>query len=670
VASKKSSSRKKRGRREKKNPFGDLSWDDLEHWAGHRILDRGRRYHSTGAVRDLGRTDETIMAWVRGSHRYATRVTLQEPGTLSSDCSCPYFSTCKHAVAVVLTYLDRLNSGEAVPPLDDDDPRLAALEDLQEGFDEEGEYEDEIIEREAVGPKTHRFRGPSALLSWLQRLTKSELVDLLAEIVSERPEVLPLLEHRQRLASGKPGKILASVRRVIQELKEPLWDYDGHGYWQSGVDFGRLQEQLAALVKAGQADVLAGLGLELLEGAVRTVESEHEGESSHALGVCLGVVFRAVSRSSLSEAEQIVWVVDMVLADDYSLCDEGLAAFWEQTYAQDAWKAVAERLAQRMDTLPAPVEDNGVGVCFRRDRLANWTITALEHAGLEDRIIPLCEREAPVTWSYERLVERLLAAKRLAEAERWCTRGISETPRWPGLLSNLRRLMLVIAEQQGDPLRVVALQAETFFDRPSLETFQTLGQAAEEAGVDRQVDAWARHYLVAGRTPPGVRGRPRRKRKDDPGLPWPLPDPRVPMVSCGNSPSAPMTDVLLQLAIEEERADEIVRWYDHSRRSGSPGWFAARDVEVARALEKTHPERAVAIYKKLAEAHIATVTRRGYEAAGGFLRKIKRVLRGNGGSEQWSSYLAVLRKQNVRRPRCIEVLDRVASGDRPIISRQ
>ena len=59
--------------------------------------------------------------------------------------------------------------------------------------------------------------------------------------------------------------------------------------------------------------------------------------------------------------------------------------------------------------------------------MTDWLIRALEKAGRQDEIIPLCEREAPITNSYAHLVERLMAKRRWEEARRWCYQGIEAT---------------------------------------------------------------------------------------------------------------------------------------------------------------------------------------------------------------------------------------------------
>ena len=111
------------------DPFSELTWDDLEEWAGSRILARGRSYARKGAVQELKRDEEgALVAWVSGSDRYATRVSIEGSKDLIGECTCPYWTTCKHAVAVVVEYLEMAKTGTAIGPVEADDPRVSALD--------------------------------------------------------------------------------------------------------------------------------------------------------------------------------------------------------------------------------------------------------------------------------------------------------------------------------------------------------------------------------------------------------------------------------------------------------------------------------------------------------------------------------------------------------------
>ena len=121
------------------------------------------------------------------------------------------------------------------------------------------------------------------------------------------------------------------------------------------------------------------------------------------------------------------------------------------------------------------------------------------------------------------------------------------------------------------------------------------------------------------------------------------------------------TDTLIDIAIAEKRPDEVLRWYDRRKprsRGWDSGWFA--EDRVAEALVKTYPERALAIWKRLAEAQIALTNPKAYEQAAGYLRKVHRVLKQLGKEQDWSRYLAALRRANERKRRLVQILDTLA----------
>ena len=104
------------------NQFSDLTWNDIEEWVGGKIVSRGKGYQRQGRVSDLAVTDDgSLIAWVDGTERYATRVVMDEDGLPDSICTCPYELDCKHGVAVVIEYLKRIEYNRRVPNAKHDD---------------------------------------------------------------------------------------------------------------------------------------------------------------------------------------------------------------------------------------------------------------------------------------------------------------------------------------------------------------------------------------------------------------------------------------------------------------------------------------------------------------------------------------------------------------------
>ena len=72
------------------DPFSRLTWEDLEDWAGHRIVARGHSYQRGNAVQGPAHTaDGVLLAWVEGSRRYATRVGIRGRKQLESEHAAP-----------------------------------------------------------------------------------------------------------------------------------------------------------------------------------------------------------------------------------------------------------------------------------------------------------------------------------------------------------------------------------------------------------------------------------------------------------------------------------------------------------------------------------------------------------------------------------------------------
>ena len=78
---------------------------------------------------------------------------------------------------------------------------------------------------------------------------------------------------------------------------------------------------------------------------------------------------------------------------------------------------------------------------------------------------------------------------------------------------------------------------------------------------------------------------------------------------------------------------------------------------MAKAAVDEYPDRAIAIWKKLAENLIAQTKPRAYEEAASYLRKISQTLKKLHQEKDWQTYRIGLRQNNIRKIRFIEILD-------------
>ena len=635
----------------KKDPYADLTWEDLEDWAGTTIVSRGRTYQRNSSVSDLGITPEgALIAYVLGSTRYVTRVAIQD-GDLTSECTCPYWANCKHAVAVVLEYLMCLKNDVAVPEISQTDARLDMLRETETtgeeywnselGMSADTEKQLEVEQQQNTGP----------LLAYLKKQTRAQLVELLDELARAFPDVREFLEDRRKTRSGNASVLLKAIRNEIADIREePDWDEYDYDQEYQPVSFNRLKTYLQALLMADHAEELLQVGKELINAVNFAVDNyDIEGDIIDEVPACMEIVIQALPASSLSSSEKLIWAVDMELADSYELCYDVLENIWNNANKKSDWSELADELQKRLNAIRS---DNEL-----RSRVTGWLISAFEQTGREDEIIPLREREAETTGEYTQLIDLLIDEKHYEDAEQWCQKAIANTnPNHPGTISNLEDRLRTIREKTGDYLSATTFYANDFFAQPSLHTFQELCKAARRAKVGPAVEAWARYFMETGHLP-RTKGR---KRKGEPNDKWPLP--ATGFHEDSHPSEGPMINLLIEIAIAEKKPTEVLKWYDTKTPTTHYSWdyMYTSSLNVAQAIKKKYPDRAIAIWKEQAESAISRVQVSGYQEAGTYLREVRDTLKRLNREQEWETYLSELRNENKRRPRCLEVLDGLA----------
>ncbi len=675
------------------DPWADLAWDDLEAWSGSRSLERGRNYQRSGHVQKLGRSaDGVLLAWVQGTHRYATTVELTSASgkaALKSRCSCPVgFDACKHAVAVVLDYLAALKEGRAVPEAGADDRRWGLVEDATEDAaspsSEEGDDEGDDAQPSPRVAQPARMSKAEKLRPYVEKMPPAELTALVLELADTYPRVRRDLTERNRLAHDTDADLVKRARKEVKRLTGEQVYYNRWSEEGNLPDYSGLQTLLETLLARGQADALLDLGKKLYEGGQEQIgTTDDEGETAEAISQCMNVVFRAVLASSRADVDKLLYTIDLTSAGEFDICD-GARVVLEHAWPPEVWSRAADDFGRQLNQLPPP-DLKDFSRNYRRDSLTFQLADCLGRAGREAEILPLYEREAPITGSYVRLVRELLAADRPEEARRWALEGIEKVGKqWPGIAKELTQQLRAVAAQQQDWPVVAAIRAEEFFEHPGVRGLEELQQAADKAGCGPQVRAAALHFLETGVRPvaatptAGVsRTRPRRpaaKRTTaapaHAGPPWPLPalDPALqPERRKSDSPAdgpRPHFDVLLDLAMAEKRPDDVLRWFDKMDKPARPhaysNWgYPTRDAEVADAVADTHPERALTIYRQIVAGYIDRTSPSAYDAALPYLRKIQALLQQLDRAAEWETYLAELRETHRRKRRLLDVLDRI-----------
>jgi uncharacterized Zn finger protein len=636
--------------------LSQLTYDDLDRWAGAKIRTRGKSYIKR--VDGLHHTPEgQLVAWVAGTEEYATLVRPNEEGGHAWFCTCSYADgPCKHAVAVLLAAAERVRQKRDIPLLSIDDELHLILfddrDDITQWHDEEG-HEGTGAEAAAKGkPKLHKL---------LDGKSREELLELLVSLANDYPQVARVLVETEQLRRGQIDLLVRSLRREIQKLtRDPAWSNHWNGE-RSAPDYTHVCHQFKTLLAAGHADALLALGDELWQQGIEQVEQANdEGEIGSAIAECLDIVVQALPQSSMPASAQLLWVIDHLLEDEFGLLHSGEKALENPVYTREDWREVAAVLEKRMGE--KSTSRSGSSGTFGRTDLLNFLILAYRQSGWHEKIVPLMEQEVDRLGNYGQLVDVLLAAGDPAQARRWCIHGFGRTIKVaPGTAERLQERLRQIAEAEQRHDLSAAHRAQEFFRRPLLEKYKDLRKAAEKVDCWPVVRAGALGFLETGR-------RPDLRGKDGAAETWPLPEPEVRFPAerqrSGLRDSFPDRKTLIDIAIFEKRFDDVVALYQAARKGQQCG---ETDRIVAKAVAKTHPDVALGIWRDMVDRLIAEVKPRAYIEAGGFLRLMHKVYEANHRLADWHELLAELRQNHKAKRRLLEVLDSLSGAGRKII---
>ena len=685
-----------------------LTWDDLDHWAGSRSVSRGQAYQHQGRVKNLALAEDgRLLATVVGNERYVTSAWLV-PGKgkgkqVESACSCPVgASGCKHAVAVVADFLAALAEKRAVPAAEPDDRRWAKLS--EDDYDSDDEFDDDdfdesdadddesndMDDEDDVAPVAAKRSKPAqdklgtrgkrlTRADWDQKIkthveqkSREDLAGLVWSLVERFPELRQEFQERIALGEGDADQLLAAARR---ELRSVTGEFGWKNHWKGEghtPNYDRLKHRLERLAELGHCDAVVELGRELVERGMEQVgQSDDEGETAMELSDCLPVVFDALAKSKLSVPDKILYAIDACLKDDYDVIGTAAGKILDAKWSSADWSAVADRLAKRLEKASPKKGQDDFSRNYQRDCISYYVLDALDRAGRNDELLAIYEAEARGTGSYQRLVSYLVAQDRCEDAERWAREGIEKThQKLPGIASGLAESLCEVARRKKQWDIVAAHAAHEFLDDPSSRGFKDLEAAAKKAKCQEPVRAAALRFLETGVAPfritAGKGGS--YKATIDPTWPLPVPDYLIPRLSGQRekSPPQPHYSVLLDMAIEDKRPADVLRWHDkmiahekHANR-GPHYWVHHLDSDrIAKAVTAAYPERALEIYQYTLDSHLKQAGTSAYQICAACLRNMRPIFKALGQEDRWDELLADIRLNYRNRPRFMETLDKL-----------
>jgi hypothetical protein len=258
---------------------------DLRRAAGEKSYVRGLDY--VDAIADLEIGADQVTATVYGTDAYEI-VLILDDGSATGNCSCPHGRDgffCKHLVATALAVLRQ-----------GDIPR----------------------QRAAAAAKAR------SLESWLEELSRNDLLTLVREQVSEDRG----LRHRLELRAAAAGSDLGAVQARVRELLDArgVSQYGYIEYADTLAYSGQVDEVVIAingLIDAGHGAQAAAIARQALAAVVEAMEQADDsggyiGDSTHALAAAHA---RACAAAPGDPVELAGWLASFVLGGGQVLPD-------------------------------------------------------------------------------------------------------------------------------------------------------------------------------------------------------------------------------------------------------------------------------------------------------------------------------------------------------------
>ena len=227
-----------------------------------------------------------------------------------------------------------------------------------------------------------------------------------------------------------------------------------------------------------------------------------------------------------------------------------------------------------------------------------------------DAEIAIMARDLSNSYDFLQIAEKFRQARRFNEAKDWASKGVKAF----GERADERLVDFLANEhhRSGDHAQAMKLAWSQFEKSPFFEPYKSLKNHGVRAG---EWPAWRERALALIRSEQEA-GRPRRY---------------------GTPPRDAGT--LVQVFLWEKNPAAALQ---EAEAGGCPGFLW---LEIARALERTKPERAVKIYQEQLPGVLAQVSNADYRPAIALIKRVLAILERLGRSAEFPGYVLSLRAQ-------------------------
>jgi uncharacterized Zn finger protein len=547
---------------------------ELRRAAGEKSYVRGLDY--VDAIADLEIGADQVTATVYGTDAYEI-VLILDDGSATGNCSCPHGRDgffCKHLVATALAVLRQ-----------GDIPR----------------------QRAAAAAKAR------SLESWLEELSRDDLLTLVREQVSEDRG----LRHRLELRAAAAGSDLGAVQARVRELLDArgVSQYGYIEYADTLAYSGQVDEVVIAingLIDAGHGAQAAAIARQALAAVVEAMEQADDsggyiGDSTHALAAAHA---RACAAAPGDPVELAGWLASFVLGGGQVLPD----------FATDGYRdALGERgTAEYRRLITQAWRGNPSG--WHEKYLMQELLRA---DGDVDALVAMYAADMlPSGYTHLMIAQELDQAGRATAALEWAERGLREAA--GGVDARLADYLAARYEGTGEFDGVLAVRQDAFNTGRTLVRYRALRDAACKAGQWEAVRERALPQLQSDAA--GIRTHGRAD------FGW------------GDGP------VWISALIDD--GDIAAAWDAAAGIASARQWLTLADL-----LSGDRPADALPVYLRAVEPLRSQTGDAAYQQVAALLVKIRDCHERLGTGPQFAGYLAMLRADQKRKRNLIKLLD-------------
>jgi uncharacterized Zn finger protein len=520
-------------------------------------LSRGTAYFHDGAVGLLDADEYEVRTSVQGTQRYCVRLAAGSDGELEYECDCPVGDDgifCKHAVAVALSWLE--NAGEEV-------------------F--------EPSEKESAKPRKKRKTHDEQIREYLETLDESALRGWLIEVADRDRGIRDKLLFSAKAAARDD---VASLKSVVRQAAR----VSGFVDWREARDYADRLADLAQMLEARIADGDPKL-IEIIEQAIAQAEDalgnidDSNGSVMPAIMELREVHERACNNLNPDPVALAERLFRLQMTGDWDTFHSVLPSY-ERALRQsgfERYRKLVEAAWKRFPALGPEAFRTHFDSGRHRVEHAMEELAAL--SGDVDVLVAVKAHNLSSPHAFFELAGILKHHGRHDEALAWAEKGIAAFG--SELSDDLVKFSIDEHLRRGDADRVESLAWQRFVRQPGSDAHFELVRVARRIGrADELTKRAVQHLwqLVRAEEAPNTKRLPS----------W----------------QPPVRSALVAIHLRQKEAEKAWEAF-----CGGPVDIRLWD-KVGAVRGMTHPEEAVALYKKLLPHVVTAGTRNAqYEEA-------------------------------------------------------